>query len=170
MHSFFQTKVSAILIVVASTVLLLGCTTYAPSPRLIGMSQEQVVAVLGTPYPTPVDLSQAKRLDFPRGPHGKHTYSVLFDAEGKATGFRQLLTEENFREIRPGMDVSAVIELIGISRDTFGLARNRGYVWNFRYITPLCRWFQIEFTAEHKVRSSGYGMPPECRPKVLMVQ
>ena len=158
------------LLLVITTALLAGCQTYGPSERFIGLSREQVIAQMGNPYPAPPDLSQAQRLDFPRGPFGKHTYSLQFDADGNVISFKQLLTEENFRQITPGMDVSEVIERIGISRDQFGLARNRGYVWNFRYITPLCQWFQIEFTAENKVRSTGYSMPPECRPRVFVAQ
>jgi hypothetical protein len=158
------------LLLVITTALLAGCQTYGPSERFIGLSREQVIAQMGNPYPAPSDLSQAQRLDFPRGPFGKHTYSLQFDADGKVISFKQLLTEENFRQITPGMDVSEVIERIGMSRDQFGLARNRGYVWNFRYITPLCQWFQIEFTAENKVRSTGYSMPPECRPRVFVAQ
>lgn len=157
---------SSFFLVIAAA-LLAGCQTYGPSERFIGMSREQVIAEMGKPYPTPPDLSQAQRLDFPRGPFGMHTYSLQFDADGKVIGYTQLLTEENFKKITPGMDVSEVTEIIGVSRDQFGLARNRGYVWNFRYITPLCRSFQIEFTAEHKVRSTGYGAPPECRPKIV---
>ena len=153
-----------------ATTLLAGCQTYAPSERFIGMSREQVIAEMGKPYPPPPDLGQAQRLDFPRGPHGKHTYSLQFNEEGQAVSYKQLLTEENFKQITPGMDVSEVIERIGMSRDTFKLGRGRGYVWNFRYITPLCQWFQIEFTAENKVRSTGYGLPPECRPKVFVAR
>ena len=153
-----------------TTALLAGCQTYGPSERFIGLSREQVIAQMGNPYPAPPDLSQAQRLDFPRGPFGKHTYSLQFDADGKVISYMQLLTEENFRQITPGLDVSEVIDRIGMSRDTFKIGRGRGYVWNFRYITPLCQWFQIEFTAENKVRSTGYGMPPECRPKVFVVQ
>ena len=153
-----------------TTTLLAGCKTYGPSERFIGLSREEVIAQMGNPYPAPPDLSQAQRLDFPRGPFGKHTYSLRFDADGKVVSYKQLLTEENFRQITPGMDVNEVIERIGMSRDTFKIGRGRGYVWNFRYVTPLCQWFQIEFTAENKVRSTGYGMPPECRPKVFMVQ
>ena len=119
----------------------------------------------GTP-----NLGKAQRVDFPRGTFGKHTYSLELDADGKVISYKQLLTEENFRQITPGMDVSEVIERIGMSRDTFKIGRGRGYVWNFRYITPLCQWFQIEFTAENKVRSTGYGMPPECRPRVFVAQ
>ena len=169
MLDLIASKAKAALLCIISIAFLAACKTYAPSDRMLGMSREQVIAALGAPYPLPAELEQAKRLDFPRGPFGKHTYSVQFDEDGKATAYRQLLIEENFRQITPGMDVSEVIERIGMSRDTFGLARKRGYVWNFRYITPLCQWFQIEFTAEHKVRSTGYGMPPECRPKVIVV-
>jgi hypothetical protein len=158
------------LLLVVTTALLAGCQTYGPSERFIGLSREEVIAQMGNPYPAALDLSQAQRLDFPRGPFGKHTYSLQFDADGKMVSYKQLLTEENFQQITPGMDVSEVIERIGMSRDTFKIGRGRGYVWNFRYITPLCQWFQIEFTAENKVRSTGYGMPPECRPRVFVAQ
>lgn len=152
-----------------AAVTLAGCaTSYAPTASFVGQTREEVIARLGTPDPAPTDLSTASRLDFPRGPYGKHTYAVYFDSTGRATGFQQLLKEENFAKIKAGMSNAEVVDLIGVSRDRFGLARNRGYVWNYRYITPFCQWFQIEFTQENTVRSTGYGMPPECRrPKAF---
>ena len=89
------------LLLVITTALLAGCQTYGPSERFIGLSREQVIAQMGNPYPAPPDLSQAQRLDFPRGPFGKHTYSLQFDADGKVISYKQLLTEENFRQITP---------------------------------------------------------------------
>ena len=158
-RSFFTPTMYGLL---AASVLA-GCATYGPSDRFIGMSRQQVIAELGQPRPLPESLDQVRRLDFPRGPMGKHTYSVYFDDSGRATGFRQLLTEKNFETIREGMDVSEVVDRIGVATDTFPIARNRGYVWNYRYENTICRWFQIEFTAESKVRSAGYGIPPECQ-------
>lgn len=157
----------AVMIGVAAA--LTACATaYAPTEGIVGQSRDEVIARLGAPDPSPAELATAGRLDFPRGPYGKHTYAVYFDSMGRATGFQQLLKEENFAKIRPGMSNADVIDLIGVSRDRFGLARNRGYVWNYRYITPFCQWFQVEFTQENTVRSTGYGMPPECRrPKLL---
>jgi hypothetical protein len=143
--------------------LTAGCVTYGPSQRMMGFSRDQVIAELGPPRPYPERLDTARRLDFPRGPAGRHTFSVDFDDAGRATGFRQLLTEKNFRYITPGMSVKEVIDRIGIATDSFGLARNRGYVWNYRYETAMCQWFQIEFAADDTVRSAGYGIPPECR-------
>lgn len=87
--------------------MLAGCAfSYAPSERLIGQSREQVIAALGQPNPSPSDIDNASRLDFPRGPFGKHTYSVYFDPNGRAIGFAQLLTEANFKAISPGMPQS----------------------------------------------------------------
>lgn len=152
----------------AATTLAACATSYSPSDAMVGLTREEVIARLGSPDPMPADLSSAARLDFPRGPYGKHTYSASFDSAGRATGFRQLLKEENFARIKPGMSTAEVVDLIGVSRDRFGLARNRGHVWNYRYITPFCQWFQIEFTQENTVRSTGYGIPPECRrPKFI---
>lgn len=146
-----------------ATVTIGACTSYAPSKHFIGLSHSDTITALGKPNPMPPDVESAKRLDFPRGPFGKHTYSVYFDDQGKVSGYQQLLTEENFAKIVPGMAESEVVDVIGVSKDRFMLARDRGYVWNYRYFSPLCRWLQIEFTLEGKVRSTGYSKPPECR-------
>ncbi len=159
MHSSGWYK--AILLTAALTIG--GCAGYGPSKEFIGLTRSETIARLGAPNPMPADLDRAARLDFPRGPSGKHTYAVYFDAQGSVTGYRQLLTDENFAKIVPGLDESEVVDLIGVSKNTFGLGRGRGYVWSYRYVTPLCHWFQVEFTAEKKVRSAGYSLPPECR-------
>ncbi len=150
-------------IAVTATLAISGCAGYAPSNDFIGLSRSETISLLGKPNPTPDNIETARRLDFPRGPFGKHTYSVYFDERGTATSFRQLLTDENFSKIVPDLDENEVVNLIGVSKDSFTLGRERGYVWNYRYETPLCRWFQIEFTPEKKVRSAGYSIPPECR-------
>ncbi len=150
-------------ILLSGALIIGGCAGYGPSKDFIGLTRSETIARLGPPNPLPADLGSAQRLDFPRGPYGKHTYAVYFDAHGIATGYQQLLTDENFAHIVPGLDESEVVDLIGVSNSRFGLARDRGYVWSYRYVTPLCQWFQVEFTAEKKVRSAGYSLPPECR-------
>lgn len=156
------TAVSRRFVVLVAVAALSSCATYAPSEGMLGLSQQQVIDRLGVPDPLPQNVASATRLDFPRGPYGKHTFSAEFDAAGRAVRFRQLLSEENFAKIKPGMRQLEVIDLIGVAKDRFGLARDRGYVWNYRYITPFCQWFQIEFTNEDLVRSTGYSKPPEC--------
>ncbi len=155
-------------VTLAASLLLSGCaTSYAPSADIIGATPDEVVARLGPPLPRPESLEGISRLDFPRGPYGRHTYFVYFNEQGKAERIDQVLDEKNFALIKPDMDKAEVVQLIGVSRDTFVIGRDRGYVWNYRYNTPLCQWFQIEFTLEGKVRSAGYGRPPECQMKVV---
>jgi len=157
----YKTILKAMLL--TSAVLVGGCAGYGPTNDFIGLTRGETLARLGPPNPVPANIDSAPRLDFPRGPAGKHTYAVYFNEQGVVSGYRQLLTDENFAKITAGMDESDVVDLIGVSQNTFGLARGRGYVWSYRYVTPHCHWFQVEFTAEKKVRSAGYGLPPECR-------
>jgi hypothetical protein len=138
----WQFSFSSVQLLFVFLFLLSGCTTYGPSDRFLGLSRQEVITLLGPPRPLPDTLDGARRLDFPRGPMG-------------------------FRTIKDGMDISEVIERIGVATDTFLIARNRGYVWNYRYENTQCKWFQIEFTAESKVRSAGYGLPPECRRRFM---
>jgi hypothetical protein len=60
-----------------------------------------------------------------------------------------------------------VTDLITQISGIFGLARDRGYVWSYRYVTPHCFWFQIEFASGDTVRSTGYSQPPECRVRAV---
>jgi hypothetical protein len=134
---------------------LSACAGYSPTQSLVGQNRSAVIQLLGQPereYP-----SEGKtKLQFPRGPGGSHTYFVYLDKEGQVLSWEQVLTEERFNQVSPGMTQEQVIDLIGVSTITFGLARERGYVWHYRYWNPGCASFVIEFTKEATVRSAGY--------------
>jgi hypothetical protein len=142
--------------------LLAACAGYAPNDTLAGKNRAAVIEALGQPF-SETTIANGTRLNFPRGPFGKHTYFVFLDSEGRVSQWAQVLTEKNFDLIKPGMSQNDVIGIIGESKEIFGLSRGRGYVWNYRFVSPHCFWFQIEFTAQNAVRSTGYSRPPECR-------
>jgi len=142
--------------------MLCGCVGYSPNDRMLGNSREQVIQVMGQPS-TELPSSEGHIMIYPRGPFGKHTFFVYLNRDGFMEHWAQVLNEKNFEQITPGLKRDDVVSTIGESKDIFGLARNRGYVWNYRYMNPHCFWFQIEFTSEDIVRSTGYGKPPECR-------
>ena len=48
------------------------------------------------------------RLSFAQGSYGKETYMLDFDAKGVLVSSRQVLTEENFATIVPGMPAAEV--------------------------------------------------------------
>lgn len=142
-------------------VWLPACSSYAPPDSVTGMSRDQVLARMGQAE-RERRLDGASRLEFPRGPYGKHTWFVYFDASGRASRAEQVLSEENFRRIEPGMTQEEVLQRLGRPGTTQGLARARGVVWSYRYENSMCQWFQVELSLQQQVRSAGYGQPPEC--------
>lgn len=135
--------------------VMVGCAGYAPNAALIGQDRVSVVQTMGQPEREYTSAGK-KKLHFPRGPAGSHTYIVYLDDEDRVTGWEQVLTEERFNQITPGLSKEQVIDSIGISKITHGLARQRGYVWHYRYFNQQCKSFVIEFTKEDIVRSAGY--------------
>lgn len=141
--------------------LLPACTSYAPPNALAGMSQEEVVARMGPPD-RQRSIGAGTRLEFPRGPFGKQTWFVYFDAAGRASRAEQVLTEHYFGRVDVGMAQDAVRELLGRPGEVKVLGRARGVVWSYRYDNAFCNWFQVELSQQQQVRSAGYGQPPEC--------
>ncbi|MDO9133155.1 hypothetical protein [Hydrogenophaga sp.] len=144
--------------------LLSACSGYGPPKDLTGLMADQVVAAMGPPDAQRV-VEGGTRLEFPRGPAGRHTWFVYLDASGRATRAEQVLTEENFIRINPGMSQDDVLLLLGRPGEVQGLARSRGTVWSYRYENNSCLWFQIEMAQDQIVRSAGYGELPECRAR-----
>jgi len=153
-----------LLIVSLFTLSLAGCAGYAPTDRLLGQSRDDVLHVLGNPAKE-ITLNGETTLHYPRGPAGTDTYFVTLGPDGTVLRWEQVLTEENFARITPGMHKDAVLALIGTTAIVNGLARNRGTVWSYRYPTFECRSFMIEFTSEDTVRSTEYRLRSgrQCR-------
>lgn len=140
---------------------LTACSGYAPPAQISGITQSQLVAQMGQPD-TARQTASGTRLEFPRGPMGHHTWFVDVDPNGKIIKTEQVLTEFNFNRITPGMTQDEVRQRLGRPSETQGLGRSRGVVWNYRYENHFCQWFQVEISQEQRVRSTGYGQPPEC--------
>ena len=132
-----------------------ACAGYAPSAEMIGQRRAALIQQLGQPE-RETTADGKKKLQFPRGPSGSHTYFVYLNDEDRVLAWEQVLTEERFNQIVTGMTKDQVIDLIGISRITHGLARERGYVWHYRYWNTGCASFVIEFAPDDIVRSAGY--------------
>ena len=142
--------------------LLAACSGYAPPDAVIGMSRDELLLRMGKPD-MELPSKEGTRLEFPRGPFGRHTWFVYLDGKGKVNRAEQVLTEKNFNLINPDMTQTQVRQLLGRPSEVQGLARERGVVWNYRFENNDCLWFQVELSQEQQVRSAGYGEPPECR-------
>ncbi len=132
-----------------------GCAGYSPGRSVTGQDRTALLASMGQPE-REYALDELSVLHYPRGPAGSHTYFIYLDRRDIVVKWEQVLTENRFDTIQPGMTKDQVISIVGVTRITNGLARNRGYVWHYRYETPQCKSFVIEFTPEDIVRSAGY--------------
>ncbi|MDL2338075.1 MAG: hypothetical protein QFE16_09550 [Pseudomonadota bacterium] len=152
--------------VVASIAMLAGCASYSPSGLPRGASAAQVIAAMGPPTGT---AQAPERLEFARGPYGKHTYMVDFDANGGLLSWEQVLTENNFFQVLPGQTQDDVLKRLGHPSTTFPIGRQHIVVWNYRYETPFCQWFQVSIgTAPAtlgQVTEVGFGPDPICTPR-----
>jgi hypothetical protein len=147
-------------------VLLAACGTYGPGDLRIGQTESDAQARLGTPTLRAAGAGGA-RLDYARGPMGRHTYRVELDAAGRVTRIDQLLTEANFETLRPGWTRQQVLDAIGPATQVRAGWRGAGEVWSYRYDwRVLCRWFQV-WLVDGVVREAAYAPDPECE-EVLM--
>jgi hypothetical protein len=144
--------------------LLAGCTSYGPQSLPIGATQDDTTRRLGPATARMALPDGGTRLEYARGPFGRHTYMLDFDAVGRLQRWEQVLTEANFNTIQPGMDGKAVQALIGHSFDqrVVGIAERRQTVWAYRYETPFCQWFQVGIDGQGKVMDTSYGPDPLC--------
>jgi hypothetical protein len=138
-------------------------TAYSPKGVPVGSSEAAVIEKMGAPTGQSALPGGGKRLEFARGPFGKETYMLDFDAQGRLQKWEQVLTEANFAKIKPGMDKAEVLAMIGRPSDIsgYGLHEKR-QAWSYRYDSPFCTWFQIGMTLQGQVVDSGYGPDPIC--------
>ncbi len=105
------------------------------------------------------------RLEYARGPYGKHTYRIEIDAAGKVRGVSQILTEANFEALRPGATRDDVRDRLGRPAETRVGWRGVGVVWSYRYDHRIeCRWFQV-WLVDDRVREASYAVDPICDEK-----
>ncbi len=150
---------------VISTVLLVaGCAGYGPGDLKPGQTEADVRARMGEPTDRVVSPG-GSRLEYARGPYGKHTYRIELDASGRVRSVNQLLTERNFEAVRPGDTKADVRDRLGRPAETRVGWRGVGEVWSYRYDYRIdCRWFQV-WLVDDRVREASYATDPVCEEK-----
>jgi hypothetical protein len=148
-----------------SAVLGLACTTYGPPSLSAGASVADATRALGTPTGEYALPWGAKRLEFARGPLGKHTYMLDFDAQGRMLNWAQVLTEARFNAVLKGTPKDEVLLALGRPSEQSMLSWQRQTVWSYRFETLFCRWFQVGIDEAGRVADTGYYPDPMCEAK-----
>lgn len=141
--------------------LAAGCAGYAPPRDAAGQTITSVTARLGPPtgrYELPGGSS---RWEFARGPMGRHTWMLDVDAQGRVLSSEQVLTAERFAQVRDGMTADEVRRLIGRPGETRPGGFQGGEVWNWRYETNDCLWFELSII-DGRAKGPAQAIDPRC--------
>ncbi len=141
---------------------LAACASYSPSGLRTGATLAEVERDMGPrtgEYPLP---GNARRVEFARGPLGKHTYLLDFDANGRLLSWQQVLTEAKFAEVQPGMTRQQVLLLLGRPSHVMWLSYQKRQLWSYRYDAVFCVWFQVSLDTRDQVIEAGHGPDPLC--------
>jgi hypothetical protein len=151
----------------AAALLALALCGCALPPLVPGQStQADALAQHGAPTGRYALPAGGERLEFATGPFGRTTWMVDVDAQGQVTASRQVLNEASFLEVqealaRGPMTPQELLLRLGRPGERFG-ART-GQIWNWRYPTHDCLWFQATIAHDGTaVRDAGYGIDRRC--------
>jgi len=95
--------------------------------------------------------------EFARGPEGTVTYMVDLGADGILKSIRQVLTDEYFAKVQPGMTRDAVRRLIGKPGQTMPFRNLQEEVWSWKYEHgPGDPWFfNVHFAPDGAVKRTS---------------
>ena len=148
--------------------LLAGCALgrYSPSGVPPGAPRAEVERLMGPPTAVYTMPDGHVRLEYNRLPAGRHTFMVDLDAAGRMAHWENVLDENHFAAIQPGMSAADVLRLIGPPTFTSNYRLPEpGVTWNWRFDTiQRCIVFQVPFSvATGKVLEQGaYPSDPGC--------
>ena len=147
--------------------LLPGCALgpYSPSGVPTGASRDEVLRIMGPPTATYTMPDGHQRLEYSRVPAGRQTFMVDLDANGRMAHWENVLDENHFDALRPGMTTAEVLRLVGPPTFTSQYRLPEpGITWNWRFQTiQRCIVFQLAFdAATGKVLEGAYPPDPGC--------
>ncbi len=151
------------LLLALSALLLAGCINMSSPTKLApGASAEAIRAQLGEPTGRYALPGGATRLEYARGPYGRETWMLDVDANGALVATTQVLVEANFNTIKAGMTRDELLRTLGRPSRVGFVGWQNQTVWNYRYSSPFCQWFQVGLSQAGIVEDTGYGPDPLC--------
>lgn len=122
----------------------------------------QTREIMGPPTMEWEDADGSATWEYTRMPYGIVNYMVDFGPDRVVRAVRQVLTEENFAKVRPGMTRDEIRRLLGqpVTEQYFSLKRE--YVWNWKTKSEGSYeyFFDVYFDESGYVTRSGPSANP----------
>ena len=145
-----------------SLATLAGCAALAYPLAQPGQTETQAVATMGPLTARYAMAEGLQRLEFAKGPFGRHTWMVDLDAQGRVRSVQQVLTPAQFGLARDGLPRDELLRLLGTPADRARESQQRE-TWSWRYATNDCLWVRITLGADGRVIGGAATMTdPRC--------
>lgn len=132
---------SLLLLVLAAS--LAGCANFTAVTS--GMPAQQVQAKLGAPETVRKNADGSEVWEYPEGPFGRQTYMVTVGADRMVREVHQVLNDEYFSSVRPGMSRDEVRRLLGRPAEIMVFGARDEEVWSWRYQQQNAMFFNVLF-------------------------
>jgi outer membrane protein assembly factor BamE (lipoprotein component of BamABCDE complex) len=146
----------------ASALLLSACDPQRVAKLEEGVSTEvEVRKQFGDPVTTNTLPDGSKVLDYPRQPEGWTNYVIKIGPDGKMSSLRQLVSDDNFAKITPGMGQQQVRDILGRPAEQKRYDLKKEEVWSWRY-KPVneSKLLTVTFGDDKKVVSTAKADDP----------
>jgi hypothetical protein len=144
----------------AVAALFTGCANWPPGALPVGTPIAQVRdhwLHASAEYRLP---DGGTRLEFDQG---AQTTMLDFDAAGALHSTKQVLTQEEFDAIVPGLPAAQVRLRIGRPASVMSIPRQDLQVWNYRFWSNECELFQVSVDqSSQQVTQAGVGPNLSC--------
>ena len=148
------------MLALASVVLVAACDQQGRFTEEVGLDkltrgvsgESDVRLVMGQPEIVWEEEDGTRTLEYPKGPAGHRTWMITLDQYGKLQDYRQVLTDENFANIRAGMSKEEVRRLRGKPRSIIEFKLKNEEVWDWRYLHQATesRFFNVHFDVDSR--------------------
>lgn len=114
--------------------LLAGCASYSGYGLRPGISTEaEVRGAMGAPAAEFAGSDGSRRLVYPRGPLGTRTFMADVGPDRRLTAVTQVLDDDTFNRIQPGLTRDDVLRMTGPPGQTMAFPRSGHTAWDYRY-------------------------------------
>jgi outer membrane protein assembly factor BamE (lipoprotein component of BamABCDE complex) len=119
----------------ALAALVTACAAYSGAGLKPGVTTEgEVVAAMGRPAATFPNRDGSRRLAYPKGPLGTQTYMADIAPDGRLQAISQVLNDQVFSRIQPGLTRDDVLRLIGPPGSTMRFPISGNDAWDYRFV------------------------------------
>ncbi len=154
------------LLAAALLAILTACMGPALRPGVD--TEAAVLHRMGSPVMEWTHADGSRQLAYPTGPFGVHTWMVRIAPDGRLERIENVLAEEHFARVKPGMSMEDVLQVLGPVDPSGGVTyfeRRDELVWEWLYCPDwrrLSRFYVLFDGTTGKVRSTMSLMDLEC--------